>query len=106
VRFLIRLFGYGLVAFGFVTLVIDGARSIANSDLRITPIGEALQAVLQERYPLIGPALARDVHPWLADPAFAEFVRLPIAAALLLLGFGFLWLGRVPQPTIGVLTRR
>ncbi|TAJ30707.1 hypothetical protein [Bosea sp. (in: a-proteobacteria)] len=105
-RFLVRLFGYGLVALGFVTLVIDGARSIANSGLRFTAIGEALQTLLPERYPLIGPALARDIHPWLADPAFAEFARLPVAAALLALGFGLLWLGRAPQPTIGIVTRQ
>ena len=104
-RFLLRLFGYGLVAFGFVTLVLDGARSIANSALRFTAIGDALQALLPDRYPLIAPALAR-VQPWLADPAFPEFERLPVAAALLLLGFGLLWLGRAPQPTIGVVTRQ
>lgn len=105
-RFLFRLIGYLAVAAGFVALVIDGARSIANAGLRFTPVGEVLSAVIQERYALMQPAIERNIHPWLWDPVLLTVLRSPIALAALLLGFGLLWLGRRPQDVIGIVTRR
>lgn len=105
-RLLLRLPGYGLVVLGFVVAVLDGTRSIANATLLTTSVGDALQAVLHERYGAIAPAIARDLHPWLADPAFAVLMRASLAMAALLIGFGLLWLGRKPAPTIGIVTRR
>ena len=106
VRFLLRLIGYLAVAAGFVALVIDGARSIANAGLRFTPVGEVLIAVVQERYQLIQPAIERNIHPWLWDPVLLTVLRSPVALAALLLGFALLWLGRRPQEAIGIVTRR
>ncbi|WP_377844493.1 hypothetical protein [Bosea sp. UC22_33] len=106
VRFLLRLIGYLSVAAGFVALVIDGARSIANAGLRFTPVSEVLIAVIQERYQLIQPAIERNLHPWLWDPLLLSLMRAPAAAAALLLGFALLWLGRRPDEVIGIVTRR
>jgi len=106
VRFLLRLIGYLSVAAGFVALVIDGARSIANAGLRFTPVSEVLIAVVQERYQQIQPAIERNIHPWLWDPLLLTVLRAPVAAAALLLGFALLWLGRRPQAAIGIVTRR
>lgn len=105
-RFLLRLIGYLSVAAGFVALVIDGARSIANAGLRFTPLGEVLIAVIQERYQQIQPAIERNLHPWLWDPLVLSVLRAPAAVIALLLGFALLWLGRRPQETIGIVTRR
>lgn len=106
VRFLIRMAGYLLVALGFITMIVDGAGAIANGALQFTTIGDALHAVLHERYDAIASAIARDLHPWLADHAFATLMRAPVAAAALLVGFGLLWLARPPQPLIGIVTRQ
>jgi hypothetical protein len=106
VRFLLRLIGYLSVAAGFVALVIDGARSIANAGLRFTPVSDVLIAVIQERYQLIQPAIERNLHPWLWDPLLLSLMRAPAAAAALLLGFALLWLGRRPDEVIGIVTRR
>jgi hypothetical protein len=106
VRFLLRLIGYLLVATGFVMVVLDGARSIANSGLRFTALGEVLAAALQERYALVPPAIERNIHPLLWDPALLTLLRIPAAFVALLLGFALLWLGRRPEPGIGIVTRR
>jgi len=106
VRFLLRLIGYLSVAAGFVALVIDGARSIANAGLRFTPLSEVLTAVIHERYQSIQPAIERNLHPWLWDPLLLTLLRAPVAAAALLLGFALLWLGRHPREVIGIVTRR
>ncbi|KRE00588.1 hypothetical protein ASE61_21420 [Bosea sp. Root670] len=106
VRFLLRLIGYVFVAAGFVALVIDGARSIANAGLRFMPVSEALIALVQERYQLIQPAIERNIHPWLWDPLLLTVLRAPAAVVALLLGFALLWLGRRPEAAIGIVTRR
>ena len=61
-RFLVRSVGYILVAAGFVTLVIDGARSIPNALLRFTTIGDVLAAVMHEHYRALGPMIERNLH--------------------------------------------
>ena len=105
-RFLVRMLGYLLVAGGFVMLITDGARSIANSALRFTPLGEALPAFLGERFRLLQPAVERNLHPVLWDPVLVYLLEVPTAAAGLLLGFLLLWLGAASRPGIGIVTRR
>lgn len=106
IRFLVRLLGYGLVAAGFVSLVIDGARSIANSTPMITPLGDTLAALLRERYQLIQPAIERNLHPLLWDPVLLWLTLAPTALVGLALGFLLVRLGARPEPPIGIVTRR
>jgi hypothetical protein len=106
VRFLLRLLGYVLIAAGFVSLVIDGARSIANSALQFTPLSATLSTLLGERYQSLQPAIERNLHPLLWDPVLLNLMRSPTALAALLLGFLLLRLGAQPEPTIGIVTRR
>jgi hypothetical protein len=105
-RFLVRLIGYVLVAAGFVSLVIDGARSIANSTLEFTALGQSFAAVLHERYLLIQPMIERNLHPLLWDPIVLNLMRAPTALVALALGFLLLRLGAPPPAQIGIVTRR
>ncbi len=105
-RFLVRMLGYLLVAGGFVALLTDGARSIANSVLRFTPLGETLLTLVGERFRLLQPAVERNLHPMLWDPILVNALQVPTAAAGLLLGLLLLWLGAAPKPVIGIVTRR
>jgi len=86
--------------------VIDGARSIANSALQFTALGEVLATVLRERYLLIQPAIERQIHPLLWDPVMLNLMLAPAGLIALLLGFLLLRLGATPEPRIGVVTRR
>jgi hypothetical protein len=106
VRFLVRMLGYLLVAGGFIALLTDGARSIANSFLRFTPLGETGLTFLGERFRQLQPAVERNLHPLLWDPVLVNVLQVPTAAAGLLLGFLLLWLGAAPKPQIGIVTRR
>lgn len=105
-RFLLRLMGYLLVAAGFVALVIDGARSIANSSWHFTALGEVLAALLRERYLMLQPMVERQLHPLLWDPLLLNLTLAPAALIALLLGFLLLRLGARPDPGIGIVTRR
>ncbi|AMJ62572.1 hypothetical protein [Bosea sp. PAMC 26642] len=103
--FLVRLCGYLLVAAGFVVLLLDGARSIANSAVLVTPLGETLLTLLRERYLAIQPTVERIYLP-LWDPVLLTLTRTPTALAALLLGFLLLRLGARREPHIGIVTRR
>ena len=76
-RFLARLSGLLLIAAGFVGLVIDGTRSIANGTLIFTPLGEVAFRVFGERYLLLQPAIERRIHPLLWDPVVLNLTLLP-----------------------------
>ena len=105
-RFFLRLIGLALVAAGFVAVVIDGTRSIANNALSFTSLGEVAFAVFKERYLLLQPAIEHRVHPLLWDPVVLNLTLAPASLVALVLGVFFLWLGRRPKEPIGYLARR
>lgn len=106
VRFLLRLLGYLCVAAGFVSLVIDGARSIANSAFQYTPLSLALTTLTGLRSETLQPLVERSLHPSLWDPVLVNLLQAPAALVALLLGFLLVRIGAAREPEIGVVTRR
>ena len=100
-RFLARALGLILIAAGFVGIVIDGTRSIANGTLMFTPLGEAVARVFGERYFLLQPAIERNLHPLLWDPVVLNLTLLPGSVVAFLLGVVLLWLGQKRPEPIG-----
>jgi hypothetical protein len=105
-RFLARLLGLVLIAAGFVGLVIDGTRAIANGTVSFTPLGEVAFRLFPRSFPLIEPAVTRHVHPWLWDYGLLYVFLLPASVLGFLLGALLLWLGRRPSEPIGYLAGR
>jgi hypothetical protein len=105
-RFLARTLGLLLIAAGFVGLVIDGTRSIANSGVMFTPLGEVGYRLFGERYLLLQPAIERHVHPALWDPVVLNLTLLPASAVGFFLGVLLLWLGQKRPEPIGFATGR
>src|ERR687893_1605783 len=100
-RFLARALGLILIALGFVGIVIDGTRSIANGSVMFTPLGEAAFRALGERYLLLQPAIERHVHPALWDPVVLNLTLLPASVVGFCLGVVLLWLGQKRPEPIG-----
>ena len=105
-RFLARVLGLLLVAAGFVGLVIDGTRSIANSTVSLTPLGELAFTLFPRSFPLIEPTVSRYVHPWLWDPILLNIFLLPAALIGFVVGGALLWIGQKPAEPIGYLADR
>jgi hypothetical protein len=105
-RRVFRLFGFLLIAAGFVAAVMDGARSIARSALDWQPLGATAFRLLGERYLLLQPAIERHVHPLLWDPVVLNLTLLPTSLVLLALGFLFHRFGRPQETPIGHLVSR
>jgi hypothetical protein len=105
-RFVARFVGLILIASGFVGLVIDGTRSIANSALSFTPLGEVAFRLFPASFPLIEPAVTRHLHPLLWDPVLLNLFLVPASVLGFVLGALLLWLGRKPEEPIGYLAGR
>ncbi len=103
-RFLARLLGFLLMAGGFVALVYDGARSIANNGLRVTTLSELLFTLFKDRAGALqagieGPA------PWLWNALVLPLTLAPASLIGLGLGAALLWLGQPGREPIGFLTK-
>ena len=105
-RFLARSLGLALIAAGFVGLVIDGTRSMANGLVTFTPLGEVAFRLFPKSFPLLEPAVTRHVHPWLWDPLLLNVFLMPAAVLGFVVGALLLWLGRKPEEPIGYLAGR
>jgi hypothetical protein len=93
-RFIIRFLGLGLLLAGFAVGVIDGAKSLDQSSLVLTPLGAALFWLLPRQFPIIEPAVTRHVHPFLWDPVLLNLFLLPAVLVCLALGTLLLVLAR------------
>ena len=99
-RFFVRMLGLLTLAAGFASLVVDGTRSIAGSEISLTPLSSLFTAKL----PMLQKALVA-IHPMLWDPVVVAILRVPLWAALAVLGLLMLRLGRKRAPDVGYSTR-
>jgi hypothetical protein len=105
IRFMLRLLGLLAISGGFVMLVIDGIRSIANSTLDMTPLLDLAARAFPKSYPLWGPAIERNLHPLLWDPLLLTLLMMPAFIAFLGVGLFLLRLGRRRPDLIGFDTK-
>jgi len=99
-RFFARLLGLLALAGGFASLIIDGTRSIAGSQISLT----SLSGLLTAKLPAYEKAIAH-IHPLLWDPVAVWLLRLPVWVALGAVGLLFMWLARRRVPEVGYATR-
>ena len=103
-RFLSCLLGYLVLAAGFVGLVYDGARSIANNGLRFTSLSEVLLTLFKDRANALQ-GLVEGVAPWLWQALVLPLTLAPACLIGLGLGTILLWLAQPPREPIGFLSR-
>ena len=88
-RFLLRALGLILLAGAFVSAVMDGARSIANNDIVLTPLGVTLARAAPLKFAAFAAMSAR-VHPKLWDPVLIHALYVPTFLALTALGLALM----------------
>ena len=103
-RFLSRFLGFLCLAGGFVALVYDGARSIANNDLRVTPLSDLILTVFKEKGGTLQSSI-QGIAPWLWDLLVLPLTLAPVSLIGLVLGAVLIWLGQPRPEPIGFLTR-
>ena len=80
-RFLVRALGWLALAGAFAVAVMDGARSIANEALLLTPLGATLARLAPAKFEQL-PGLATRIHPKLWDPLLLDALYVPTSAVL------------------------
>jgi hypothetical protein len=84
-RLVVRAVGFVALAWAFAAAVMDGARSIANSTVLLTPLGATIARLAPERF-LELPSLAARIHPKLWDPVLIHILYVPTCVALAVVG--------------------
>ncbi|KQP61565.1 MULTISPECIES: hypothetical protein [unclassified Methylobacterium] len=92
-RFLLRALGLVILAAGFVCLVYDGARSVANNGLRVTTLGELPLTTLATPLANLKTAI-EGIAPWLWQAILLPLGVAPAALIGLVLGVILLWIGQ------------
>jgi hypothetical protein len=105
IRFLLGTLGYMLMAGGFVTLVVDGTRSIASSGVVFMPVREGLDRVWPATVPAIRASLSQ-LHPLVWDPLAVVVLGIPLCVVFAVLGALLIVAARERQPRIGYDMRR
>jgi hypothetical protein len=84
-RFLVRAIGLLALAGAFAAAIMDGARSIANNALSLTPLGASLARLAPAKFEQL-PALAAKIHPKLWNPVLIDTLYVPTSVALAVVG--------------------
>jgi hypothetical protein len=102
IRFLLRFIGLLLLALGFIFLVYDGTKSIADQNLYVSSVGTIWANIHQSSLLALQPAVERYVAPWLWQSAIQPyFLDQPIWVVLGILGALLILLGRKKKKLIG-----
>ena len=100
IRLLVRIAALAMLAGAFAACVIDSARSIAASQLSITPMGSTVYWAFPNRLSHLQATLEH-VHPLLWDPITLNILRLPTWLVLGIAGVALIWVTRRRPPPIG-----
>jgi hypothetical protein len=92
-RWLVRAIGFLLLVGAFAAAVIDGARSLADQKVTLTPLGIALGKEFPAKMAAL-PALASKIHPLLWDPVLLWILYGPTFVDLAVLGLVFMLISR------------
>lgn len=100
-RFILRVFGLLFLAGGFIYLVYDGTKSIADSAVSFTALGEAWASLNPGSYQALQPAIENNIAAWLWDPIMTTVLQQPAWLVLGIIGAVLILLGRKRRPLIG-----
>lgn len=92
-RFFLRALGIMVLATGFVCLVYDGARSVANNGLRVTALDDLPLTGLATPLATLKTAV-EGIAPWLWQAILLPLSVAPAAVIGLVLGMVLVWLGQ------------
>ena len=87
IRFLFRFLGLVLMTLGFLVLVYDGTKSIADQTVYITKVGPAWESVHQNSLKALEPLVERFAGTWIWNSIIqAYFLNQPAALVLAIVG--------------------
>ncbi|MGA2054767.1 MAG: hypothetical protein ABSG88_05620 [Bradyrhizobium sp.] len=100
IRGFFRLIGLLLLAGGFIFVVYDGARYVADNTLRLTRFGQFWNDIHQSSQ-LAFRVRVEGLSPWLWNNVFRVILDQPVFAVMAVLGILLMLLFRPKKPLIG-----
>ena len=100
IRGFFRLVGLLLLAGGFVFMVYDGARFVADNTLRFTRFGQFWNDVHQSSQQALR-VWVEGISPWLWNNVARVILDQPVFAIMVVLGILLMLLFRPKKPLIG-----
>ena len=102
IRFVLRFVGLLSLALGFIFLVYDGTKSIADQTIYISGVGSTWSNIHQNSLTALQPEVERRAGAWvwqgLVQPYFLD---QPVSLVLAIIGAVLILLGRKKKPLIG-----
>ena len=92
--FVFRFIGLCFVAIAFITLVVDGTKSIAASSLIFTPLGEGWFSLHPASLNLFQALIERYTFPFIWDSVILHIMLVPVWIVIAALGFLLMYIGR------------
>ncbi len=106
IGFIMRLLGLVSLSAAFVTLVIDGTRSIANSYVNLTTLKQVIETTCATCLLSWERSLAQTKIEFIWANVVVHMLTLPLFGYCAVFGIIFLVLGRKPHDEIGFDTRQ
>jgi ABC-type phosphate transport system permease subunit len=102
IRFVFRFFGLLLLALGFIFLVYDGTKSIADQNLSISTVGATWANIHQSSLSALQPVVERLAGPWFWKTIAQRYLLdQPASLVLAVIAAILILLGRKRKPLIG-----
>jgi hypothetical protein len=102
IRFVFRFFGLLTLALGFIFLVYDGTKSIADQTLYISSVGTIWENIHQSSLAALQPTVERFAGAWVWQGVVQPyFLKQPASLVLAIVGGILILLGRKKKPLIG-----
>lgn len=102
IRFVLRFVGLVLLALGFLFLVHDGTKSIADQTVYISSVGATWDNIHQSSLTALQPAVEGLAGAWVWNGVIQPyFLKQPISLVLAIVGGILILLGRKKKPLIG-----
>jgi hypothetical protein len=101
IRFLLRLMAVVALAVAVIMAVLDATRTIAASELVLTPLNTSWITVSPDTFAAAQAFVIEKVHPLVWDPAIVFILRQPGFAVFAGLAFLLYAAGRRPARRIG-----
>ncbi len=96
-RFLFRLMAMVALAIAVIMAVVDATRTIAASELVLTPLNTSWLTVSPDTLGALQVFVAENAHPLLWDPVIVSILALPGAVIFAVLAFLLFAIGRKPD---------
>jgi hypothetical protein len=102
VRFVFRFLGLVVMTLGFLVIVHDGTKSIADQTVYITKVGPAWENIHQNSLKALEPVVERLAGTWTWNNIIQPyFLEQPVALVLAIISGLLILLGQKKKPVIG-----